>query len=140
MNKNPSLRAATVALACLLSACAGNPIQSPEKIAMVQPQRVTEHRGSDDLLTAGLGLDGLRGMAPPTFADPAHPTAAETRRWLIDKSALVRLSESPDASDWRARIDRGLVRIATGTILEIGYSARSADDLHAQRSRPPVSA
>lgn len=83
MNKNPSLRAATVALACLLSACAGNPVQSPEKIAMVQPQRVTEHRGSDDLLTAGLGLDGLRGMAPPTFADPAHPTAAETRRRAI---------------------------------------------------------
>ena len=66
--------------------------------------------------------------------------AAEARRWLIDKSALVRLSESPDAPDWISRIDRGLVRIATVTILEIGFSARSADDLRAKLRRPPVSA
>ncbi|RNF85490.1 hydrogenase [Lysobacter psychrotolerans] len=42
--------------------------------------RVTEHRGNDDLLTAGLGRDGLRAMVPPGFADPASPTAAELRR------------------------------------------------------------
>lgn len=40
--------------------------------------------------------------------------------WLIDKSALVRLSQSPDAEDWANRIERGLVRIATVTRLEIG--------------------
>jgi predicted nucleic acid-binding protein len=67
-------------------------------------------------------------------------TAAETRRWLIDKSALVRLSESLDASEWISRIDRGLVRIATVTILEVGFSARSADDLRAKLRRPPVAA
>ena len=88
MNKNPSLRAAAAAIACLLcagllSACAGVPVDSQEETAMVQPQRVTEHRGSDDLLSAGLGLDGLRAMAPPAFADPAHPTAAEARRRAI---------------------------------------------------------
>jgi predicted nucleic acid-binding protein len=66
--------------------------------------------------------------------------AAEMRRWLIDKSALVRMSESPDAPDWISRIDRGLVRIATVTILEVGFSARSADDLRAKLRRPPVSA
>jgi predicted nucleic acid-binding protein len=66
--------------------------------------------------------------------------AVETRRWLIDKSALVRLSESPDASEWIARVDRGLVRIATVTILEVGFSARSVDDLRARLRRPPVSA
>jgi hydroxybutyrate-dimer hydrolase len=44
---------------------------------------VTEHRGSDDLLTAGLGIDGLRAMTPPTFADPAAPTQAELRRRAI---------------------------------------------------------
>lgn len=43
-------------------------------------QRVSEHRGSDDLLTAGLGLHGLRVMTPPVFADAEHPTAAELRR------------------------------------------------------------
>jgi predicted nucleic acid-binding protein len=70
----------------------------------------------------------------------AVTAAVEPRRWLIDKSALVRLSESPDASDWISRIDRGLVHIATVTVLEVGYSARSADDLRAKLRRPPVSA
>lgn len=45
--------------------------------------------------------------------------------WLIDKSALVRLGASPDAAEWATRIERGLVRITTGTRLEVGYSARS---------------
>ena len=45
--------------------------------------------------------------------------------WLIDKSALVRLADSPDAAEWASRIQRGLVRIATVTRLEVGYSARS---------------
>jgi hypothetical protein len=67
-------------------------------------------------------------------------SASETRRWLIDKSALVRLSESQDATEWISRIDRGLVRIATVTILEVGFSARSADDLRAKLRRPPVAA
>ena len=46
-------------------------------------ERQSEHRGGDDLLTAGLGLAGLRGMAPPAFADAEHPTAAEARRRAI---------------------------------------------------------
>jgi len=41
--------------------------------------------------------------------------------WLIDKSALVRLASSPDAADWAARIERGLIRIATVTRLEVGH-------------------
>jgi len=49
--------------------------------------------------------------------------------WLIDKSALVRLAASPNAADWADRIERGLVRIATVTRLEIGYSVRSGPDL-----------
>ena len=47
---------------------------------MFSQQRSSTHRGQDDLLTAGLGLQGLRAMAPPPFADPAHPTADELRR------------------------------------------------------------
>jgi hydroxybutyrate-dimer hydrolase len=50
---------------------------------MIEPQRISEHRGSDDLLTAGLGLDGLRAMTPPGFADAAKPTAQELRRRAI---------------------------------------------------------
>lgn len=60
--------------------------------------------------------------------------------WLIDKSALVRLAASPDAEDWANRIERGLVRITTLTRLEVGYSARSADELRASTRRPPLSA
>ena len=45
--------------------------------------------------------------------------------WLIDKSALVRLTASPDAAEWAGRVERGLVRIATVTRLEVGYSAQS---------------
>ncbi|KLL09855.1 MULTISPECIES: PIN domain nuclease [Protofrankia] len=66
--------------------------------------------------------------------------AETTRRWLIDKSALVRLSESPDADQWLSRIQQGLIRITTVTILEVGFSARSAQDLHVRLRRPPISA
>jgi predicted nucleic acid-binding protein len=60
--------------------------------------------------------------------------------WLIDKSALVRLAGSADAAQWAARIERGLVRIATVTRLEVGYSARSGPDLRADLRRPPLAA
>lgn len=40
----------------------------------------SEHRGDDDLLTAGLGLAGLRSLAPPAFADAGAPTVEELRR------------------------------------------------------------
>ena len=46
---------------------------------MFTARRTSTHRDHDDLLTAGLGLDGLRVAAPPRFADPARPTAAELR-------------------------------------------------------------
>ncbi len=58
--------------------------------------------------------------------------------WLIDKSALVRLSTSPEAEDWAGRIERGLVRISTLTRLEVGYSARSGPDLRDQVNTAPL--
>lgn len=60
--------------------------------------------------------------------------------WLIDKSALVRLNVSPDATTWAERIQRGLVRVTTVTRLEVGFSARSAADLRAGVQGPPLSA
>lgn len=60
--------------------------------------------------------------------------------WLIDKSALVRLGASQDVSEWTSRIERGLVRIATVTRLEIGFSARSGRELRADLEHPPLSA
>ncbi len=60
--------------------------------------------------------------------------------WLVDKSALVRLGHSPDAAMWIERIQRGVVRISMVTRLEVGYSARSADDLRASLYEAPVTA
>ncbi|MEG2802883.1 3-hydroxybutyrate oligomer hydrolase family protein [Stenotrophomonas sp.] len=47
------------------------------------PWRETAHRGSDDLLSAGLGIDALRSPTAPRFANPARPTAEEARRRAI---------------------------------------------------------
>lgn len=58
--------------------------------------------------------------------------------WLIDKSALVRLADSPDAAGWAARIDRGLVNITSVTRLEVGFSARSGADLRAAARKAPL--
>lgn len=58
--------------------------------------------------------------------------------WLIDKSALVRLNASPDAAEWAGRVEHGLVRIATVTRLEIGYSARSGPEFRTGLRQPPL--
>ena len=64
----------------------------------------------------------------------------ENRRWLVDKSALVRLGTTPNAEEWANRINRGLVHIATVTLLEVGFSARSAEEHRLALQHPPVSA
>lgn len=64
--------------------------------------------------------------------------AVEPPGWLIDKSALVRLGRTSHTDAWADRIERGLVRIATVTLLEVGYSARDPDDLRAGLREPPV--
>lgn len=63
-----------------------------------------------------------------------------TRTWLIDKSALVRLGASPDAEDWADRIERGLVSVTPVTLLEAGFSARSALDLGRALGSAPLAA
>jgi predicted nucleic acid-binding protein len=60
--------------------------------------------------------------------------------WLIDTSALARLGSCLDAAVWAERIEQGLVRIATVTRLEVGYSARSGPDLRAAVRRAPLAA
>jgi hydroxybutyrate-dimer hydrolase len=70
-----------VLLTAGLAACAT--MQAPSRMPAMPGfafERSSDHRGADDLLTAGLGLDGLRAMAPPAFADPAQPTPPELRR------------------------------------------------------------
>jgi predicted nucleic acid-binding protein len=63
----------------------------------------------------------------------------ELTGWLIDKSALARLALSADRDQWVNRLERGLVHITTVTKLEVGYTARSADDLRDAVRRPPLS-
>ena len=65
---------------------------------------------------------------------------AQNRRWLVDKSALVRLGSAPNADEWANRINRGLVHVATVTLLEVGFSARSAEEHRLALRHPPVSA
>src|SRR3546814_14704533 len=62
-----------------LAGCAaqGAQLALPREVDSV---RVSNHRDNDDLLTAGLGADGLRAAVLPAFADPAPPTPAELRR------------------------------------------------------------
>jgi len=60
-------------------------------------------------------------------------------RWLVDKSALVRLGASSVAEDWASRIQRGLVNVCGITLLEVGFSARSGDDLREAFTQPPLS-
>jgi hydroxybutyrate-dimer hydrolase len=74
--------------AALLGACATPAPRMEDAVALdflTSPVRETVHRDGDDLLTAGLGLAGLRG-APVPFADPAAPTAAELRRRAIQSN------------------------------------------------------
>ena len=75
------------AFALTLAACATGPrnpgdAKDREPI-MFSAERATTHRDGDDLLTAGLGLAGLRSLVPPAFVDAAAPTAGELRRRAI---------------------------------------------------------
>ncbi|MBA3487435.1 MAG: hydrogenase [Lysobacter sp.] len=76
-----SLAAAFAVLA--LSACATGPRSTSQVNPMFEPMRITEHRQDDDLLTAGLGMAGLRAMTAPAFADVEQPTPAEVRRRAV---------------------------------------------------------
>lgn len=57
-----------------------------QRIDFVQSEvSVTTHRDGDDLLSAGLGVEGLRA-APSPFAMPAQPTAQALRQRAIQMS------------------------------------------------------
>lgn len=58
--------------------------------------------------------------------------------WLVDKSALARLGQSADSALWADRIERGLLAISTVTRLEVGYSARSGDELRRIAATVPI--
>jgi len=74
---------AVLGLAAGLAACASTGPRLGKDSTMFYALRTSEHRGGDDLLTAGLGLDGLRAPTAPAFADPVRPTPVELRRRAI---------------------------------------------------------
>ncbi len=65
--------------AALLAGCAG----TPGTVDVDAGFDLATYRENDDLLTAGLGAEGLRSAAPPAFADPEAPTRAELRRRAV---------------------------------------------------------
>ncbi|NEZ03337.1 hydrogenase [Wenzhouxiangella sp. XN201] len=77
----------SLAIASLLVACqpADRGSEETSRSGLDLTIRSTEHREGDDLLSAGLGLDGLTSEAPRP-ADPDAPDAAELRRLAIYKA------------------------------------------------------
>ncbi|OBS10882.1 3-hydroxybutyrate oligomer hydrolase family protein [Acidihalobacter prosperus] len=58
--------------------------------------RESHHRQGDDLLTAGLGLAGLRQARKPAVDDPSRPTPRELRRRAIHASWRSSADLDPD--------------------------------------------
>ena len=50
---------------------------------------------TDDLLTAGLGADGLASATPPAFDDALNPTPAELRRLAIYNNYRALVDTAP---------------------------------------------
>ena len=69
--------------------------ESPLDCGLIDGPLQSIHRGADDLLSAGLGLDGLRSSTPPAV-DAQAPSAAQLRRLAIwcDWRGIVDLSAS----------------------------------------------
>lgn len=63
-----------------------------------------------------------------------------TLAWLIDTSALVRLSRGVNTELRWLSISQGLVRITTITVLEVGFSARNGPDRWELVKGPPLDA
>lgn len=108
---------ALAALAVALFA-APPPVAASSTSPIVVPGE-SSHRDGDDLLGAGLGLDGLRGPIPP-LADAASPTFAELRRRAV-------------WTNWR-----GIADLSPGAFGE-GYGALSAvpgREFHASATVP----
>ena len=54
--------------------------------------------------------------------------AGATTRWLIDKSALVKLPLCTRRDYWNQQIEASLVHLSFTSALEVGYSARNGQD------------
>ncbi len=86
MNIHRSLAPLCAALALLPGGISVADAAAPRSTAaapVFEQWRETAHRGNDDLLVAGLGIDALRSPTAPAFANATQPTAEEARRRAI---------------------------------------------------------
>lgn len=84
--RNVRTRVNRMALAVLatagLAACGGGDnLEKPDWLGEVRSASLDGN--TDDLLTAGLGTNGLAAPLAPAYADPLAPTAAELRRTAL---------------------------------------------------------
>lgn len=84
MNLRPALLLPLATLACL-AACSSTPMKpvAETRTEPFGPILETTHRDHDDLVSAGLGIEGLRSADAPEVAAPDAPTRAELRRRAI---------------------------------------------------------
>ncbi|QIE24880.1 D-(-)-3-hydroxybutyrate oligomer hydrolase [Caballeronia sp. SBC2] len=105
MKRFPGATALALAMVAIgLAACHGNddgndngngpPTNALPSFISGSVRTQTYDGTTDDLLTAGLGKDGLASATPPAIANPAAPSAAELRRLAIYSNyrALVDMS------------------------------------------------
>lgn len=74
---------------------------SPTATDVIEISRRAMDGKQDDLLTAGLGLEGLRAPTPPGFADALRPTVLELRRRAIHSAWRGLIDLSPDGGAGR---------------------------------------
>ena len=116
--------------ALMLVACAtsGQQGMAVKDTAMFSQLRSSEHRAADDdLLTGGLGLDGLRIMVPPEFADAQAPTPAELRRRALWSSWRGIADLAPGGG--YAEIYGSVARVVDTASFRLGVSAQRGDAL-----------
>jgi hydroxybutyrate-dimer hydrolase len=104
------MRLVVLVPALLLSACTMNAPKPALDDGIAGPIRETRHDGADDLLSAGLGLPGLRSATPPAVSGDAA-TPVELRRLAIwaNWRGIVDLSDAGGfARAWGPAPDRTL--------------------------------
>ena len=99
-------------LACAIASCRSDAASRGIERELAAPPLRSEYDGrDDDLLTAGLGIEGLRASVP-TFANPLAPTARELRRRAIWQNWRALIDVSADGGFGRDYGPRAGERIA----------------------------
>ncbi len=123
----------TLLAAATLAACGGgSTVATNTKPDFLGAVRATAYDGAaDDLLTAGLGATGLAAAAPPAYANPLAPTAAELRRVAIYTNYRAMLDMTANGGYGRfygPNVDaQGNVTASEGKIAGTEYLAFSDD-------------